>query len=366
MRTRRGAANLSLLGALLTLAATAVAAWARLGSRGAYARTYQWINLPTATSGPTQFQGFGIDISLTIDHAGLAALVAVLTIAIGAAVWLRRGGRGEPGYVRNYVVLSLLVLGAVGVCVSGDLAELAAFWGVTAVATYLGLSQRWGVTDSTGPARWALAVPMVADVALVLAIGIVYSRYGQLTLSALPPVLHTIPGWGLKSLTAAAGLILVAAAGRGALFPLQGWLTWTRDAPACGQALAQGVWPVLSALLIYRTLPLFHGAGPQALMALGVVGVVAGIVLPLRALAGNDVRDALFGAGAGQLGLVLVVFAKGAAVVALTAALAGGLARGAALLAAGGLIAAMRTTDLSSMGDAMRRMPLSALALALA
>lgn len=366
VRTRRSAANLGMAGVLLALVAALWTAAVRFGDKAAYVKAYQWINVPVATTGPTQFQGFGIDINLTADHAGLTVLVACLAVVVGVAAWSRRGARSEPGYVRGYAMLALLALGAAGVCMSGDMAEMAAFWAITGAATYLLLAQRWGDAPSGGPARWALALPFGADLALFCAVGLLYSRYGHLTLATLPPLLHTTAGAGLKSLTAAGVLVVAAAAGRGALFPLQGWLTAAKESPPAPRALAAGVWPLLSALLVFRFLPVLHAAGPQALTVAGAVGLAAGVALPLRGLAGNDVRLVLTGMGAGQLGLVLVALAKGSAGVALTAAAAGGLARAAALLAAAGIAAAMRTNDLSEMAQALRRMPVSAAALALA
>jgi NADH:ubiquinone oxidoreductase subunit 5 (subunit L)/multisubunit Na+/H+ antiporter MnhA subunit len=215
---------LTILSPLVSLASIGLVTWAQYSKSSPLSPSFQFVNISTAFTGPLAFQTFEINVTLKLDHVTLAALALLNALLIAVVVWHRRGiGRREPGPVRFHALLLLFTIGAAGVLVSTDLSALAGFWGIAGVATYLLLTQRWGQDGPTRAARTALALPAVADLALLCGLAILYSRYGSLDPSKLFGVLHVTSGWGYKSLTVAALLIFVAAAGRSALFPFHGW-----------------------------------------------------------------------------------------------------------------------------------------------
>jgi NADH-quinone oxidoreductase subunit L len=366
VRTRRGAATVALLTVLVMLAATLLVGWARLRQTAPYKTAYQWINIPVAFSGDQRFQGFGIDIAFRIDHAALAALVVVLVIVIACLSWHRAAGRGEQGPVRFQVNALLLTLGAAGVLVSGDLAELLGFWLLAGIATYLLLGHRWGTEGAGQRSRIALALPFLGDVALLCGVGLLYSRFGTLSLDGLYPVLGTTIGVGQKSLTTAAVLLFGAVAVRACVWPFTAWQTGTVDAPAAGLALVAGVWPVLAGVLLLRARPVLEVAGVQApRIALYTLGVAA-VVGPLLGLIGVELRRSILLASSGALALALIgVVAPESIGVGLMAVLAVGAARSAGLLAGASAAGAVRTVDLRAMGGGWERMPLTSTAMLL-
>jgi len=170
VRTRRSASNLAMFGALVTLALTLLIGWGLAKKSAPYVLTYPYINLPVAFSGPTNFQGFGIDIVLRVDHLTVAALAVVELCVIGALGWHRYMGRVEPGAARFHALVSLLLFACIGVLVSNDLAELLAFWGLAGVATYMLLAHRWSVDGAARSARIALGLPFLTDLVLLLGV----------------------------------------------------------------------------------------------------------------------------------------------------------------------------------------------------
>ncbi|HXM57072.1 MAG TPA: proton-conducting transporter membrane subunit [Candidatus Dormibacteraeota bacterium] len=366
VRTRRGAATVALFTVVVMLAATLLTSWARLRQAAPYKAAYQWINVPVAFTGDQRFQGFGIDLAFRLDHAALAALVALLIIVIAGLAWHRVGGRGEQGPVRFQVNALLLALGAAGVLVSGDLAELLGFWLLAGIATYLLLGHRWGTEGAGRRSRIALALPLLGDVALLCAVGLLYSRFGTLSLDGLYPVLHNTLGVGLKSLTAAAVLVFAAVAIRACIWPFTAWQTGTVDAPAASLALVAGVWPILAGSLLLRTRPLLDVAGVQGprivLYTLGVAAVVG----PLLSLVGVELRRSILLASSGAIALALIGMVYPDSVsIGFTVLLAVAAARTAGLLAGASAASTMRTVDLRFMGGGWERMPLTSLALLL-
>jgi NADH:ubiquinone oxidoreductase subunit 5 (subunit L)/multisubunit Na+/H+ antiporter MnhA subunit len=374
VRTRRSSANLAMIGAVTSMLATLLVGWGLAKRTTPFLATYQYLNLPVAFSGPANFQAFGIDIVLRVDHVTVAALFAVELCVIGALGWHQVMGRAEPGAARFYALASLLLFGCAGALVSWDLAELLAFWGLAGAATYFLLAHRWGVDEAAARARVALALPFATDLSLLCGVAWLYSRYGVQNLTTLVPILHTNPGWTVRSLVVASILLFIGVAGRLALWPLHSWLTHTTvSAPPAAVAVTQAVWSVVAIVVLYRVIPIFVAANAQTLQWCVYACALAAVAAPLLALLGNEPRRAitLVGSGVAAIGAAVVIHGSQVpystfAVAGVACVLVAAPARAAGVLASSAVATAMRTDDLAEMGDAWRRMRTSALAVALA
>src|SRR5205807_3550197 len=219
VRGRYAASNLTMLTVLVMLAATVLVGWARFRQTAAYRVALPWINVPVSFTGDQRFQGFGVDVAISVDRYALAGLAALQVLVLVALVWHRVAGAREAGQIRYHVNVLLLMLSSAGVVVSSDLGELFAFWAVAGIASYLLLGQRWGTEAGARASRLALGLPFLGDMALLSGVGFLYSRFGSIDLTKLPPMLHTTPGVGLKSLTLISLLILAAVFVRACLWP---------------------------------------------------------------------------------------------------------------------------------------------------
>ncbi|HEY4869656.1 MAG TPA: proton-conducting transporter membrane subunit, partial [Candidatus Dormibacteraeota bacterium] len=203
---------------------------------------------------------------------------------------------------------------------------------------------------------------------------VLYSRFGVQNLTTLIPVLHTTPGAGVRSLVVASVLLFVGVAGRLALWPLHSWVTRAAvDAPAAASAMTQAVWSVLAIVVLYRLAPIFAATNAQTLRAFLYACATAAVIAPLIALVTNEPRRAIAFLGSGVAAVGAAVVIHGARNPGFTFAIAGvacvfaaSLARVAGVLAAAALSAAMRTDEISEMGDAWRRMRASAFVLLVA
>ena len=374
VRTRRSSANLAVIGVVTSLLATLLVGWGLARRTAPFLATYQYINLPVAFTGPSKFQGFGIDIVLRVDHITVAALFAVELCILGALGWHQVMGRSEPGPARFHALVSVLMFGSAGALVSWDLAELLTFWGLAAGATYLLLAHRWGQDEAAIRARVALALPFATDLSLLCGVAWLYARYGVQNLTTLVPILHTNPGWTVRSLVVASILLFVGVAGRLALWPLQSWLTRTAvTAPPAASAMTQAVWSVLAIVVLYRVMPIIVASNSQTLKALVYACAGAAVAAPLLSLVGNEPRRVITLLGCAVAAVGAATMIRGFQVPNATFAIAGvacvlaaAPARAAAILAASAIAGAMRTDDMGEMGDAWARMRASASALMLA
>lgn len=373
VRTRRSASNLAMFGAVVTLLLTLLVGWGLAKKSAPFTIFYHYLSLPVTVTGPINFQAFVIDIVLRVDHLTVVALLVVELCVIGALGWHRVMGRVEAGAARFNALVSLFLFGTVGTLVSNDLVELFAFWGLTGATTYLLLAHRWGADAAARSTRVAFALPFLTDLFLLCGIGVLYSRYGVQTITALIPILHTTPAATAKALAIASVLLFVGIAGRLALWPLQSWVTRTAvAAPAAASAMTQAVWSVIAIVVLFRIMPIVGASNAQTLRALLYACGAAAVIAPLFALVTNEPRRAIafLGSGVAAVGAAVVVEGSQKAGFTYTFAIAGvacvfaaALARVAGVLAASALAAAMRTDDLAEMGGAWQRMRGSALAL---
>jgi NADH:ubiquinone oxidoreductase subunit 5 (subunit L)/multisubunit Na+/H+ antiporter MnhA subunit len=373
VRTRRSASATAMLGIFVTLALTLLVGWGLTKRATPYEATYQYFSLSVAFSGPSNFQSFGIDLILHVDKITIAALVAIELCFMGAIGWHQVMGRAEPGAARFHAVVTALLFACVGVLMSRDLAALFAFWAIGGALTYLLLAHRWGLDQAASRARVALALPFLTDLCLLCGIAWLYSRYGVQNLNTLVPILHTNPGWTVRSLVVASVLLFLGIAGRLALWPFTAWITQTTvTAPPAASAIAQSAWSVMSIVLLYRVMPILVASNQQALQALLAVCGAAAVIAPLLGLFGNEPRRviALAGSGVAAIGAAVVISgfrnqSTTFAIAGIACVLAMAPARAGAWFAVSAIGNAMRTDDLAEMGDAWRRMRASSVALLL-
>ncbi len=355
---------MAMFGTVVTLLLTLLVTWGLTKRSTPFVATYQYFNLSVAFSGPTNFQTFGVELVLHVDHLTVVALLAIEICMIAAIGWHQVMGRTEPGAARFHAVLTALLFAFSGILMSWDLAELFGFWAIGGALTYLLLAHRWGVDEAASRARVALALPFVTDLSLLCGIAWLYARYGTQNLNTLLPILHTNPGWTVRSLVVGSVLLFIGIAGRLALWPLSSWITQTAvTAPAAASALAQSAWSVVAVVVLYRLMPIVVASNQQTIRAFISFSLIAAIAGPLLGLLGNEPRRAIALVGSGAVAVAAAVLMNGFQVQSSTFAIAGvaavlaiAPARAGASLAMTSIAGAMRTDDLAEMGDAWRRM----------
>ncbi len=371
VRTRRSASAMAMFGTVVSLLLTLLVAWGLARRSTPYVASYQYINMSVAFSGPTNFQTFAINLVFHVDHLTVIALFVIEVCMIAAIGWHQLMGRSEPGAARFHALITLLLFAFTGALVSWDLAEMFGFWALAGGLTYLLLTHRWGFDEAASRARIALALPFLTDLSLLCGIAWLYARYGTQNLATLLPILHTNPGWTVRSIVVGSVLLFVGVAGRLALWPLSGWLTMTSTtAPTAASAIAQSAWSVVGIVVLYRLTPIFAASNKQTLQAFLVACAVSAVIAGAASLVGNGPRRVITLAGAGAVAVGAAVVINGAyhqpaafAIAGVAAVLAVAPARAAALLAASTIANAMRTDDMAEMGEAWRRMRASSGAL---
>ena len=250
------------------------------------------------------------DLPLRLVVDPLAAVFSTVVAVVSFMVLIYAVGymRGERDQVRFYAGMSFFAAAMQGVVLAGDWVLLLACWELIGLASYL-LIGFWFARPAVGPAATrAFLTTRAADLGLYIGIFLLVSRTGTTTIAE---TLHV----GGATATVAGLLLLMAAMGKAAQVPFQGWLQDAMLGPTPVSALLHSATLVAAgAILLTRVSPLLHG---KVLLVVGAVGGVTALVTGLTAVAQWDLKRLLASSTSSQLGFMLLAIGAGAPVAAV-------------------------------------------------
>jgi multicomponent Na+:H+ antiporter subunit D len=324
--------------------------------------------------------GWAAPLGIRLYADGLSIMMILMTAAIGLPITIYSSAyfRGNDARSFFYPLWLFLWAGLNGLYLSGDIFNLYVILeivGLSAVA----LAALSGHRAALRAALRYLLAAMVASLAYLMGVGLLYSEYGVLDMATLGtlarPSLPTAAAFGLMML----GLLL-----KTALFPLHFWL------PPAHSAAQAPVSAALSALVIkgsfYITLRLWFSvfqpvATYEAGQLIGALGAVAILWGSFQALRQRRLKLLIAHSTVGQIGYLFLIFPLASVPLAaggpqpwmieawagcIYQALAHGFAKAAIFLAAGVILQAAGSDKLSSMRDIAGRLPTTTFAFALA
>jgi len=200
-----------------------------------------------------------LGLNLTIRMDGLAWLFCVLITFIGLLVVLyARYYMSPKDRIARFYALLLVFMGAMlGLVLSGNIIQLAIFWEMTSLVSFLLIGYWYHRSDARDGARMALIVTGMGGLALFVAMVLVGHIVGSYELDAVLASGSTLVDSPLYPVTLI--LFLLAAFTKSAQFPFQFWLPNAMTAPTpvsaylhsatmvkAGVFLLTRFWPVMS------------------------------------------------------------------------------------------------------------------------
>lgn len=328
---RRQAVAIALLGSVVGLAA-ALMTLGRVEDGERFATT-----LPGLPDMP---------LRLTVDPVSAlisTTIATVATLILFYAVGYMADDRDQP---RFFAEMACFVAGMQTLVLAGDWILLLAAWELIGVASYL-LIGFWFERPEAGPAATrAFVVTRTADLGLYVGVFVLIADAGT---TAIGTSQETVGG------TAAmvAGLaFLLAAVGKSAQVPLQGWLLDAMAGPAPVSALLHAATLVVAGVvLITRAFPLLPS---ETLLVIGLVGGVSSVVTGVMAVAQGDFKRLLAASTSSQLGLMFLALGAGSVPAALLHLVAHAAMKSALFLGAGIFQHARGATGFDELGGSGR------------
>jgi multicomponent Na+:H+ antiporter subunit A len=255
----------------------------------------------------------GLSMNITLRFDGLAAIMSVLVLGIGALVLFycadyfhHRDGHTEkrlPSFAAELVAFSGAMFGLV--C-SDNMLLLYVFWELTTVLSFLLVGHYAERATSRRAAIQALLVTTFGGLAMLVGIvvlGTVSGTYRLSELIATPPT----------GLAASIGvvLVLVGALSKSAIVPLHFWLPGAMAAPTPVSAYLHAAAMVKAGVyLIARMSPGFADAAPWRPTVV-TLGLVTMLLAGWRAVREYDLKLILAFGTVSQLGLITVMVGAG-------------------------------------------------------
>lgn len=290
------------------------------------------------------------ELPLRLTATPLTAALAVIVAVVGTFVMLYAVGymKGDEGKVRFFVQMSFFVAAMETLVLAGDWVLLLAAWEMIGLASYM-LIGFWYEEEGIGEAATrAFLYTRTADLGLYVGIFILVSQAGTSEISG------TLEISGTAAFVASL-LVLLAAAGKSAQTPLQGWLQDAMSGPTPVSALLHSATLVAAgAILLIRAFPLFP---PGALLVVGILGGVTAVVAGTMAVADRDLKRLLAASTSSQYGFMLLAVGAGSPVAALAHLTAHAAMKSSLFLGSGVFQHARGSTDFPKLAGIGRERP---------
>lgn len=329
LAVRRGAATLALLGCAAGLVGASVAL-ARAAGGAQLSAT-----LPGLPGLPLRL----VAEPLTALLSGVVAVVGLLVV-VYAVGYMER----EADKARFFAGMSFFVAAMQALVLAGDWVLLLAAWELIGLSSYLLIGFHLERPAVASGATRAFLYTRSADLGLYAGVFVLIVASGTSEIS------ETLRVGGPAALLAGL-LLLVAAAGKSAQTPLQGWLQDAMAGPTPVSALLHSATLVAAgAILLIRSYPLLP---QEALLIVGLLGGVTAVVTGVIAVAHGeprgDLKRLLASSTSSQYGLMLLAVGAGAPVAAAAHLVTHAAMKGSLFLGAGVFQHARGTTGFSGL-----------------
>ncbi len=325
------------------LASTVVALDALVGRRSE-TLTYQWVE--------------GLDLTIAVRLDSLTSLLLLLVSGIGVLVCIYSAGyfsATSVGTGRFAATLLAFSTAMAGLVVSDTAWTMFVFWEMTSITSFLLVGHKRTDAAARTAARRALVITASGGLALLAGFVALLDVAPGARLSALEPVTG---GWA----TAAAVLILVAAATKSAQVPFHVWLPGAMAAPTPVSAYLHSATMVKAGVVLVAVAAPALGDTP-VWTPLGVTfGALSMVWGAIGALRQTDAKLIMAWGTVSQLGLMIALLSLGnakATFAAIAIVVAHAVFKAALFMVVGEIDVRTGTRDIDELRGLRRSMPVA-------
>jgi len=206
------------------------------------------------------------------------------------------------GYLNLFVAAMLLLV------LADNYLLLYVGWEGVGLASYLLIGFYRRRASAATAAKKAFIINRVGDVGLSIAIMVMFTTFGAVTFTAVDAGIGGVPGWVPLILGL---LLLLAAAGKSAQFPLQAWLFDAMEGPTPVSALIHAATMVTAGVYLIVRSAAIYDLSETARTAVIVVGGVSILFGAIVGSARDDIKKALAGSTMSQIGYMVLAAGLG-------------------------------------------------------
>ena len=256
-------------------------------------KLFTWINVGT----------FNVDAGLLLDQLSICFVLLITGVGTLIHIYSISYMSHDENRRRFFAYLNLFIASMLLLVLGDSYLNLYVGWEGVGLASYL-LIGFWNQKPAYATAsKKAFVMNRIGDMGLSFAIMIAFATLGTVSFSGVEEASHTA---SQAALTAIGIMLLVAATGKSAQFPLQSWLGDAMAGPTPVSALIHAATMVTAGVYLVVRSNFIFDAAPTAQLLVVIVGAITLLFGALIGTAKDDIKKALAASTMSQIGYMIL------------------------------------------------------------
>ena len=269
-------------------------------SRAVTQKLFTWISVGS----------FNVDAGLLLDQLSIAFVLLITGVGTLIHVYSIAYMSHDRDRRRFFAYLNFFIAAMLLLVLGDSYLNLYVGWEGVGLASYLLIGFWNQKPEYATAAKKAFVANRVGDFGLSIAVMIAFANFGAVSFIGIE---EKVGGASEAALTAMGLMLLLAAAGKSAQFPLQAWLGDAMAGPTPVSALIHAATMVTAGVyLITRSNFVFDNA-PTAQLAVVIVGTITLLFGAIIGMAKDDIKKALAASTMSQIGYMVMASGFGPA-----------------------------------------------------
>ncbi len=319
--------------------------------RAMHQKLFTWINVGT----------FQVDAGLLLDQLSICFVLLITGVGTLIHIYSIAYMSHDLDRRRFFAYLNLFIAAMLLLVLGDSYLNLYVGWEGVGLASYL-LIGFWNQKPAYATAaKKAFVMNRVGDMGLSFAIMIAFVTFGSISFEGIK---EAAPQASTAALTAIGIMLLIAATGKSAQFPLQAWLGDAMAGPTPVSALIHAATMVTAGVYLITRSNFIFDLAPTAQTAVAVIGAITLLFGALVGTAKDDIKKALAASTMSQIGYMILGAGLGAAgyAFAIMHLLTHGFFKAGMFLGAGSVMHGMNDeVNMRKYGALRKFMPITAI-----
>jgi NADH-quinone oxidoreductase subunit L len=256
-------------------------------------KLFSWINVGT----------FNVDAGFLLDQLSICFVLLITGVGTLIHIYSISYMSHDENRRRFFAYLNLFIAAMLLLVLGDSYLNLYVGWEGVGLASYL-LIGFWNQKPAYATAsKKAFVMNRIGDMGLSFAIMIAFATLGTVSFSGVEEASHTA---SKAALTAIGVMLLVAATGKSAQFPLQAWLGDAMAGPTPVSALIHAATMVTAGVYLIIRSNFIFDAAPTAQLLVVIVGAITLMFGALVGTAKDDIKKALAASTMSQIGYMIL------------------------------------------------------------
>jgi len=259
-------------------------------------RLFDWISVGNLKSGFNYF----------IDPLTIVMLFVVNGIGSLVAIYASGYMKGDRGYARFFVGVSLFIFAMTTLVMADNLILLYLGWEGVGLCSYLLIGFYYQKPSAVAAAKKAFIVNRIGDLGFALGIFLTYVSFGTVEYDELFAAIGAIDSAPTGAMQLIPFLLMLGAFGKSAQIPLYVWLPDAMEGPTPVSALIHAATMVTAGVyMIARLLPVF-ALSPASLAVVATIGTLTALMAATIAMCQYDIKRVFAYSTISQLGYMFL------------------------------------------------------------